>query len=134
MASTKKTAEQTIDALLAFSSEHDDETTARAELEADGVDVADFLAKVRTRIDQAQDEKRLAWLHEGRRALGALQVRDRAARYEGLSRGELEARLRSRPVGPSEASAHFHKLETLTDDDIRSLLADLDELDESSEG
>lgn len=133
MTKPRKTQRETIDALLEFSSEHLDETTARAELEASGVDVAAFLTKVRSKVKAAQDEKRLAWLREGREALQRNATVNPSPRYLGMARPELEARLRARPMGGGEAGAFFHKLEELTDDDLRSLLADIEELDETPE-
>lgn len=133
MASAKKPQRDSLDVLLEYSAEHDDPETARAELEAEGVDVPAFLSKVKARIAAVQNEARLSWLHEAKRSQQPLKVSDRKATYSSMERAELEARLRARATASLQAGAYFYKLESQSDDDLRSLLADLDDLDQSRE-
>jgi len=102
---------------------------AEAELRELGVDVDLFLARVRQRRAQEDEHERLAWLRAARDSLetGVIPV---PSRYMTMDHEQLVDEFRRRE---QQAHAYFHKLERLTDDDLRSLLADLDELERDEE-
>ena len=99
-----------------------------AELAAAGVDVPAFLARVRGRIAQVEEEERLRWREEARKKIAAHR-HERTGRYDGYDHAALAAELSRRHAGAGGAQAFFHKLEELTDDDLRTLLEDQDALE-----
>lgn len=125
MAEAKKPARDAIAALLAFAVDVDQTPTeAREELEEMGIDVEAFLTRVADRRAAASEEDRTAWLRAARARL-KVEEREIPLRYRAMSRGELVAAYKQRQL---EAQAFFHKLEDVSEDDLRTLLMDLDDL------
>lgn len=121
-----------LDAMIDFASEYEQTPDeAIAELREAGVDVSGFLGRVHARVQQAQSDERLARL----RVAQALAARtsavnaSRTERYDGMTRSELMHLVKSRPAA---AQASFcYKLDNLSDDDLRVMLEDLDEVEHS---
>lgn len=127
----KKSPKKALDDLVDFAHLSDDAPVdAEAELRSAGVDVSAFLAKVHEGIARVEDEERLAWLRAARETASKPERTRSASKYAGLSRAELEGLVRKRDVGGGEASAYFHKLEKHTEEDLRTLLEDLDDLED----
>jgi hypothetical protein len=107
-------------ALLEAVSDYDQTASeAKESLEADGVDVSTFLARVQQSVDAKKKEGRLAWQRE------AQAKRERFAStqedllpFANLNRSELEA-----AVAAGERAV-FMKFQENTDDDLRRILAD----------
>jgi hypothetical protein len=113
--------------------EHDEETTTKSdvddELAAAGADVPGFLARVRERITEVEEHDRLSWREEARRKIAA-QTQMRTGRYDALDHAALVAEVSRRQTATAGAAqAFFHKLEELTDEDLRTLLEDQDALE-----
>lgn len=124
MPSSKKPPHEVINALLDLSADEDRTfEEAEAELRAAGVDVQAFLGRVKGRIKAQAEEDRLAWLSEARRGLAAVKPKKAHRDYKELDRGALMALVQER-----QAQVAFHKLNEQTDDDLRTMLMDLDEL------
>ena len=104
------------------------ESDTDAELAAAGVDVGAFLATVRGRIAQVEEEERLRWREEARKKIAAHR-HERTGRYDAFDHAALVAELSRRQAPSGSAQAFFHKLEELTDDDLRTLLEDQDALE-----
>jgi hypothetical protein len=118
-----------INALLDLSADEDQTfEEAQAELGAAGVDVAGFLGRLNARLKTQAEEERLAWLSDARRALSSARVKKAARDYKDLDRTALIALVQER-----QAHVAFHKLEEQTDDDLRTTLMDLDELDDDED-
>lgn len=130
----RKDPGQVLDELIYFADVSDDSSSdATEELRAAGVNIDAFMAKVGDRIRQIEDEDRLAWLRAAREKVAWAGPTSRAASYAGLSHDELVGHVREREVGGGQASAFFYKLDRLTEEDLRTLLEDLDDLGEGSE-
>lgn len=120
-----------IDVMLEFALDDAEctEEEARANLEAEGVDVEDFVASVRAQLAEAEKKERLSWRDV---ALAEISERKRypRGRYAGWSRAALETEVRRREqAGQLGMAAHRNHRE-FTDDDLRSLLEDEDGLEE----
>jgi len=130
----KKSPKEALDALMDFAHLADDAPAdAEAELRSAGVDIDAFMARVHEGIARVEEEDRLAWLRAARETASRPEPRRPASKYVGLSRAELEALVLRREVGAGQASAYFHKLEEHTEEDLRTLLEDLDDLEEEPE-
>ncbi len=133
MASSKKPSRDAIAALLRFSADYDQTAEeAEKELRAAGVDVDGFQARLKARLAKQADEDRLAWMTSARAELAKPRHGD-AGKYRAMDRTALVANLKARQKSPAQAQAFFHKLDEISDDDLRTLLADLDELDDDEE-
>jgi hypothetical protein len=112
--------------------EKDEQAPSAAETDADlataGADVPAFLARVRERIAQVEEQERLRWREEARKKMAAHRP-GRTGRYDGHGHDALLAELSRRQANAGAAQAFFHKLEELTDDDLRTLLEDQDALE-----
>jgi hypothetical protein len=112
--------------------EEDEHASATADIDAElaaaGADVPAFLARLRTRISVVEEEERLRWREEARKKIAAHR-HERTGRYDAYDHAALVAELARRQAGASGAQAFFHKLEELTDDDLRTLLEDQDALE-----
>lgn len=107
---------------------------ARTRLTEDGVDVDAFLARLRARVKEERDNDRLRPLLAARERVQARRQRGGGARqlYLSWDAPQLEAELRRREAEGRHATGH-HNYEKLTVDDMRTLLADQDELDADDE-
>ncbi|MBI1945009.1 MAG: hypothetical protein HYS27_04895 [Deltaproteobacteria bacterium] len=95
---------------------------ARKELEAQGVDVDAFHTKVFARVRAAQKAQRLAWQDAARAKVDKFNEVDwPESDFKPLAREQLVLKLREVP----EARAHMKNLDELTDDDLRTILADI---------
>ncbi|MGD0679577.1 MAG: hypothetical protein ABSC94_29665 [Polyangiaceae bacterium] len=129
MPSSKKPPHEVINALLDLSADEDQTfEEAEAELRAAGVDVHAVLGRVKGRIKAQAEEDRLAWLSEARRGLAAVKPKKAHRDSTELDRGALMALVQER-----QAQVAFHKLNEQTDDDLRTMLMDLDELDDDKD-
>jgi hypothetical protein len=128
MPDPKKPQRDAIAALLDLAAK-DDQTAEEAEVElrAAGVDVDGFLTRLRTRLDRQAEENRLTWLHDARRRLETRPGRPVPDDLLRMDHAALVARVQKRQ-GEDGQHAYFHKLEELKDDDLRTLLMDLDDL------
>jgi hypothetical protein len=129
MPDPKKSPRDAIVALLELAAK-DDPTAdeAEAELRAAGVDVDGFLTRLRTRLADEANAERLSWLASARRDLASHRARRPARDYKDLDRPGLIALVQER-----QAHVAFHKLQEQTDDDLRTMLMDLDELADDNE-
>jgi hypothetical protein len=129
MPDPKKSPRDAIAALLDLAAK-DDQTAdeAEAELRAAAVDVDGFLTRLRTRLSEEANAERLYWRTSARRDLAAREARPPAREYKDLDRPALIAIVQER-----QAHVAFHKLAEQTDDDLRTLLMDLDELADDDE-
>jgi hypothetical protein len=120
MPDPKKSPRDAIAALLDLAAK-DDQTAdeAEAELRAAAVDVDGFLTRLRTRLSEEANAERLYW---------RTSARPPAREYKDLDRPALIAIVQER-----QAHVAFHKLAEQTDDDLRTLLMDLDELADDDE-
>jgi hypothetical protein len=131
MADSKKPLRDPIAALLDFAVEVE-QTPAEAEQELRemGVDIAAFLASARERRARQANEERTAWLRTARERL--LKEPEKASsRYGSMARPLLVAEYKRRRQ--QQAQAFFHKLDEIGDDDLRTLLMDLDDLEDGQE-
>jgi hypothetical protein len=130
MADSKKPLRDPLAALLDFAVE-DEQTPAEAaqELREMGVDVAAFLARARQRRARLADEDRTAWLRTAREGLHK-EPENASSRYGAMARPEMIAEYKRRQ---QQAQAFFHKLDEISDDDLRTLLMDLDDLEDGQE-
>lgn len=131
MADPKKPLRDPIAALLEFAI--DIEQTgdeAEQELREMGVDVDGFLARARERRARQAEEERTAWLRKAREGLRRQSTKT-STRYASMERAQLVAEFKRREQ--QQSYAFFHKLDEVGDDDLRTLLADLDELDDGQE-
>lgn len=127
-------AERFLDNLLEFLSDCSDETTEdlEAELRQDGIDTDSLIRNVRNIVESKLTESRLGWQkgakEKAQQVLGKMTtVATRTG--ELLSRKELQERIRSLVAahGP-QLSLEHRKLESMTDDDLRNALQDLEAL------
>jgi hypothetical protein len=119
----------TIDELLDFATDRvEPREEAEAILRADGVDVDGFLARLRARVKGQRDATRLAPLNSARYAISRQRTQRVDSRYAGMGREALWDEVRGRGL----AGTHYHKLEELTDDDLRTWLEDADAIDEDT--
>jgi hypothetical protein len=102
---------------------------AEAELRANGVDVDGFLGRLRTRLKNQAEEGRLAWLTSARAKLPKGGPTSILETYKAMDRGSLVAEFKNRQTLAERAQAWHHKLDEITDDDLRTLLMDFDALD-----
>jgi hypothetical protein len=124
MPDAKKPAHEVISGLLDLSADEDQTfEEAEAELRAAGVDVAGFVGRLKVRLQAQSEEDRLAWLSGARRGLSSARTKTAARDYKDLDRTALTALVQER-----QAHVAFHKLAEQTDDDLRTMLMDLDEL------
>jgi len=134
MADPKRPARDPIASLLESSVEYE-QTADEAELElrAKGVDVDGFAARLKARLAKQQEEARLSWLSAARTKLAKSDPTVVPEKYKAMDRGSLIAELRNRQAAQAQAQAFFHKLDEVKDEDLRTLLVDLDELDRDDE-
>ncbi len=129
MAEPKKPTRDPIAALLEFSTDYEQTAEeAEQELRTAGVDVDGFAMRLRERLAKQADEARLEWLTTARAKLAKSGVTVIPSRYETMDHAALIADLRERQSLPAQAQAFFHKLDEVKDDDLRTLLTDLDDL------
>ena len=130
MADPKKPLRDPIAALLDFAVDVEQTPEeAEQELREAGVDVAGFLARARERRARHADEERTAWLRAAREGLRKAPEKG-YSRYGTMDRSQLIAEYQGRQ---HQVQAFFHKLDTIRDDDLRTLLVDLDDLDDGQE-
>jgi hypothetical protein len=120
-----------VSGLLDWGEQDEREPTVAAtaeELAAAGVNVPAFLTRVRGRIAQVEEEDRLRWRDDARQKM-ATHAQEPTGRYDAHDHAALVAELSRRQAGAGGTQAFFHKLEELTDDDLRTLLEDQDALE-----
>jgi hypothetical protein len=135
MADSRRASRDPIAALLEFSEDYEQTPEeAEEELRAAGVDVGGFVGRLKTRLTDQADEVRLAWLTTARatpKTPADIPVR---GKYVGMERKTMLAALKLRQTSsPEQAQAYFHKLDEVKDDDLRTLLTDLDDLDDEED-
>ena len=121
-----KSRRDPIASLLASSDDDVTPEEAEHELRAAGVDVDAFLSRARERKAQHAEAERTAWRRTARAEIDRVAP-VRSPKYVSMSRAELMGEYRRREQQQMTA---FHKLETVSDDDLRSLLADMDDLED----
>lgn len=131
MADPKKPLRDPISALLdsAVNVEQTPEE-AEEELRDRGVDVAAFLARARERRARHADEERTAWLRAARESLRE-EPEKASSKYGAMARPQLVAEYKRRQQ--QQAQAFFHKFDEISDADLRTLLMDLDDLEDGQE-
>jgi hypothetical protein len=131
MADPKKPLRDPIAALLDFAVEIEQTSDeAEQELRAQGVDVDSFLSRARARRAEQADAQRTAWLRTAREGLGK-DPKALPSNYVSMKRPQLVAEYGRRQQ--QQAQAFFHKLDEISDDDLRTLLMDLDDLERGQE-
>lgn len=135
MADSQKASRDPIAALLEFSEDYEQTPEeAEHELRAAGVDVVGFVGRLKTRLTDQADEVRLGWLTTARATLKTTADISVRERYAAMDRKTLLAALKIRQTSsPEQAQAYFHKLNEVKDDDLRTLLTDLDDLDDEED-
>ncbi len=134
MAEPTRPTRDPIAALLEFSTDYEQTAEeAEQELRAVGVDVDGFAIRLRERLAKQADEARLEWLTTARAKLAKSGMTVTPSRYETMDRSALIMELKRRQAVPAQAQAFFHKLDEVKDDDLRTLLMDLDDLDRDDE-
>jgi len=130
MADPKKPLRDPIAALLDFAVEVEQSPDeAEQELRAMGVDVDGFLARARERRASQAEEDRTTWLRTAREGLKK-EPQKSSSKYGSMGRSQLIAEYQRRQ---QQAQAFFHKLDEISDDDLRTLLMDLDDLEDGQE-
>ncbi len=126
--------ERFLDSLLEFVSDCSDQTTEdlKAELRKDGINTDQLVRNVKSIVASKINESRLGWQKEAQeKAQKVLGKMAAAAAKAGelLSRNEILERIRLLVAahGP-ELSLEHRKLESMTEDDLRNALKDLEEL------
>jgi hypothetical protein len=128
MADPKKPLRDPIAALLAFAVDVEQTPEeAEQELRAMGVGVEGFLARSRERRAKQAEEERTAWLTTAREGL-TKEPEKSSSKYASMERSQMVAEYQRRQQ--QQAHAFFHKLDEISDDDLRTLLMDLDDLDD----
>jgi hypothetical protein len=128
MAEPRKPLRDPIAALLDFGVEVEQSAEeAEQELREMGVDVDAFLARAKGRRAELADRDRTAWLRAAREGLKT-EPRSSSSKYGAMGRQQLIAEYHRRQQ--QQAQAFFHKLDEVSDDDLRTLLMDLDDLDD----
>jgi hypothetical protein len=131
MADPKKPQRDPIAALLDFAVDVEQTSDeAEQELRATGVDVDGFLARARERRARQAEEERTSWLKTAREGLRQEPPKS-SSKYGSMRRPQLVAEYQQRRQ--QQAHAFFHKLDEISDDDLRTLLTDLDDLDRGQE-
>jgi hypothetical protein len=131
MADPKRPSRDPVAALLDFAVDVEQtHEEAEQELREMGVDVDGFLAGARQRRARHADEERTAWLTAAREGL-RLGAVESPSKYLAMERPMLIAEYRRRQQ--QHAQAFFHKLDEVSDDDLRTLLMDLDDLESGQE-
>lgn len=131
MADPKKHLRDPIGALLDFAVDVEQTPEeAEQELREMGVDVAAFLARARERRASHTDAERTAWLTIAREGLKQAPEKV-SSKYRAMGRPQLVAEYKRRQE--QQAQAFFHKLDAISDDDLRTLLIDLDDLEDGQE-
>lgn len=127
MTDSTKPERDPIEAMFRFAVDYEQTADeARKELEDDGVDVDTFLAKLESRVKEQQKAARLAWQTAARKRIEARKSVSRPKQdYSSFNRPELMKMLHERQAAGQQIG--FHKFEALDDDDLRTLLQDLDE-------
>jgi hypothetical protein len=135
MADPRKPPRDPIASLLAFSADYEQTPEeAEEELRAGGVDVTGFVSRLKSRLADQAEEVRLAWLTAARENLKTPANVAAREEYAAMDTKGLVAALKGRQaVSPVAAQAYFHKLDELTDDDLRTLLTDLDDLEDDED-
>jgi hypothetical protein len=130
MGDPKEPARDPIASLLEFSADCE-QTAEEAEqqLRAAGVDVDGFVTRLKERLAKQADEVRLGWLTAARARISKSRATAIPYNYKTMSRASLIVALKERQSSPAQAQAFFHKLDEVTDEDLRTLLMDLDDLD-----
>ena len=130
MAESKKSLRDPIAAMLDFAVDVDQTAEeAEQELRDASVDVDGFLARARARRAKQADDERTAWLRTAREALRN-NPHQTSSKYDAVPRAQLVAEYKRRQ---QQTHAFFHKLDEITDDDLRTLLMDLDDLADGQE-
>ncbi len=108
---------------------------ARARLVEDGIDGDGFLARLNDRVKEERERDRLRPLLAARERVQARRgsTRSFAERYAGWDGPRLEAEVRRRDAAGLHHATGHHNFEKLTVEDMRTLLADQDELDADDE-
>jgi hypothetical protein len=131
MVDPKKPLRDPIAALLDFAVDVEQTPEeAEHELREMGVDVAAFLAHARERRARHADQERTAWLRTAREGLKQEPGRS-SLEYGAMGRSQLIAEYKRRQQ--QQVQAFFHKLDEISDDDLRTLLMDLDDLEDGQE-
>jgi hypothetical protein len=95
---------------------------AKEELVRDGVDVDAAVSQALAFVAARRKEARLAWQTPALEKARAFRAASRKRDYSGWDRADLLREVRQIEVGG------FRNFEEMTDDDLRTLLADRDEL------
>jgi|SRR3954470_24587419 hypothetical protein len=99
---------------------------ARQELERDGVDINAAVGQALAYVAAKKREARVAaWQPAAQAKARAFHARQPRRDYSGLSHSQLIDCLKSRPV----ARVGHHKFEELTEEALRTLLEDADDLE-----
>lgn len=112
--------------LLDFADSEVTNAEAEAELREQGVDVDSFQRRLRQHLAGREKRERLQWRTAAREKMREYGV-DASPRYANMNRAQLQAALLARQDRIARAAFH-HKLKEMTEDDLRSMLADLDSL------
>jgi hypothetical protein len=129
--SNQKKDRDIVGALFALSEQHEpNDAELDEELRAEGVDVPAFLARVDARVKEVQEDERLALLRSARQKAAANRARPRSHLYDGMGHSALVAEYTRRRVVDPQALAFHRNFEEMTDDDLRTLLEDQDEIKE----
>ncbi len=102
------------------------EAEGDAELKADGVNVEAFTANILARVAARKKQARLSWQAVARAKSEDFKCRGRTEKYAGLSKEALLGLLSARPL----AQVAFRNFDELKEEDLRTLLADADDLED----
>lgn len=107
-------------ALLEVASDYDQTAEeAKESLEAEGIDVPAFLARVQQAVDAKKQEERLDWKRDAQAKRERFaQTQELLLPFASMTRAELEA-----AVASGERAFHMN-LQQQSDDDLRTILAD----------
>ncbi len=120
----KDEAKRILDLLVDASEQDQTREEAEAELVADGVNVTGFLARVHQAVQEKRkamaDEERLGWRKDAQRNRDLFSETEyTSAQYAAMSRGDLIAEAQQHAE-----ELHFKNLDEVSDDDLRTQLAD----------
>ena len=102
----------------------------RAELKLDGVDPDEVTKRILANVAAKRKAARLAaWQPAAQQKAELFKARASSDKYVGLPRAELLALASARPL----QQVAFRNFDDVTDDDLRTLLADSDELDQGTD-
>jgi hypothetical protein len=118
-----------VSALLELCEQHEPtDAEVDEELRAEGIDVPAFLARVDARVKEVQEEDRLALLRSAKEKAKARQARPRSRLYDRMDHSALVAEYSKRQAANPQAATFHRNFDEMTDDDLRTLLEDQDEL------